>query len=490
MRNTGLFVLATALLLSLAACTQSRFEPPERNGPIAVVDTGHGQQAWLATTQEEQRSRHVGSGSRSIGRWVTEYRYHLRLQAHDPATAQPLWTKELRMLRDKEGGVGAQIRVLGQQGDLVWVWVHDQPLALSARDGSVVADRAALERANPSIATLLPKELKYYTMLGELIVTLADARRVRIAVPGFQASPYQVADEAQFSYANNMSSSWNGGYHTPEFGVRHGQFDGGWVGLLSEAEARDAENDKWGSHYADSAEISDERDRARRTFWRATTGFNDDFTRWGGGKGGVRGYCEDQVSTIESREDADLLARSSDIEEYARNRGADPAVHAQRMRDCVANFNPEQFKRIIRLERVQGAGEWLQGRLLKAVAVAGAPQWVQRGPIMKPAVRPPLRLQNPDSVLILHRTRMDAQGHLAISRVDANLTRTLWTAELPYTELTNRWELGTHLLLYGEWSDVKEGVTRRHEGPLSLDLATGRWRGWDVGKETPINPEA
>ena len=39
---------------------------------------------------------------------------------------------------------GAQVRILGQQGDLVWAWAHDQPLALSARDGAVVADRVGV----------------------------------------------------------------------------------------------------------------------------------------------------------------------------------------------------------------------------------------------------------------------------------------------------------------------------------------------------------
>ena len=486
MRNAGIFAIATALALSLAACSQSSFEPPERSGPIGLVDTGNGRQAWLATVQEEEYSRHVGSSSRRVGKWVTEYRYHLRLQAHDPATAQRVWLKELRMLRDKEGGRGAQIRILGQQGEVVWVWVHDQVLALSARDGSVLADRAALERANPGIAGVLPTELEFYTWVGDLVVTLADARRVRIAVPGFRATPYQVEDENRFSTANSMTTRWNGGYETKEFGVRHGRFDGAWIGLLSEREARDAEDDKWGDNYADSADIDDERDLARRTFWRATTGLNDDFVSRGGGKGGVRGHCEDQVSTIESREDADLLMRSGDIEEYARNRGVDPAKHRERMRECVENFDEEKFKRIARLERVEGAGEWLQGRLLKAVAAPGAPQWIVRGIITKPAVRRPLQLQDPDGVLVLHRTRMDAQGRLALSRVDDTFARTLWTAVLPYVALTNRWELGSHLLLYGDWSDVNAGVTTRHEGLLSLDLATGRWQAWDVGAEKSL----
>ena len=128
----------------------------------------------------------------------------------------------------------------------------------------------------------------------------------------------------------------------------------------------------------------------------------------------------------------------------------------------------------------------LRRGLLKAVATPGAPQWIVRGLVPKPAVRPPLRLQDPDGVLVLPRTRMDAQGRLALSRVDAGFARTAWTAILPFAELTNRWELGSHLLLYGDWSAVKAGVTTRHEGLVSLDLASGRWQGWDIGADAPI----
>ena len=82
-------MLLSSVLL-LAACSTSSFDPPERNGPIALVDAGSGKQAWLAVIQEEERSRNVGGGSRRVGSWVTESIYHLRLQAHDPATAKRL----------------------------------------------------------------------------------------------------------------------------------------------------------------------------------------------------------------------------------------------------------------------------------------------------------------------------------------------------------------------------------------------------------------
>ena len=129
------------------------------------------------------------------------------------------------------------------------------------------------------------------------------------------------------------------------------------------------------------------------------------------------------------------------------------------------------------------------GTLLKAEATPGAPQWVQRGIVMKPAVRPPLQLKNPDGVLVLHRTRMDAQGRLALSRVDGTFNRTSWTATLPFTDLTNRWEVGEQLLLYGSWSEEKAGVTTRHQGLVSVDLQEGRWQGWDVGADALIAVE-
>ena len=129
----------------------------------------------------------------------------------------------VKVVRDRDGGRSAQIRILGHQGEIVWVWVHDQLLALSARDGTVVADRATLAKANPELAALLPDELKFYTWVGDLVVTLADARRVRIAVPGFRAEAYEVKNQ-QFDHARQLSSTWNGGHGTDEFGVRHGRF--------------------------------------------------------------------------------------------------------------------------------------------------------------------------------------------------------------------------------------------------------------------------
>jgi len=411
----------------LAACTNSTLEPPQRDGPPALVNTGEGAQLWLASRQEEERSRRIGGGRLSAGRWITDYYYHLRLQAHDPGSAQQRWLKVLKVVKDSDGGRSAQVRILGQQGELVWLWVHDQPLAVSARDAAVHADLARIEQANPALAGLFPTEIKFYTWVGEMVVTLADGRHVRLTLPDFRAEAYTVAAEAPFRNAGFMTSSWNGAWRTENFGVRHGVFDGRWIGLLSDREAKDAEDDTWGDHYADSAEIDDERQTARRAFRQATTG-------------------------------------------------------------RTKAFSEGRHVRIAKLDRLPDSGTYLQGVMLKAVSAPGTPAFTLRGRIWKPTVQPPLRLEEPPGVLVLYRTRMDAQGTLALARTNAGFGE-LWRAPLPFDNLANRWQAAQQLLLlYGDWNAGQPGRSDMREALLSLDLATGRWAGWDVRAEKPLTP--
>ncbi|MFT3896622.1 MAG: PA2928 family protein [Thermomonas sp.] len=425
MRRILFFVFAMALASSLGACSNSSFDPPRRAGPMGLVDTGSGAQLWLATTQEEERSRHVGGVGRSIGKWINESYTHLRLQAHDPSTAQRTWLKTLLVVKDEGRGTGEGIRILGQQGDRVWLWLHDQLVVLSAKDASVLADLAALERANPGLRGLFPRELAFHAWMGDaLVVTLADGRRMRIDAATLAASDYQVADEEVFGNAGFMTTTWNGGYRTGDFGVRSGMFGDRWIGLLGDREGQDAEHDEWGDKYFSTDDLVDEGETARRSF---------------------------RAATVETREDR----------------------------------HGESFARIASLSPLPGSGTWLQGRMLKAQAVPGTPAWTKRGNLMKATPRPPLQLHDPDGTLVLHRTRLDAAGRLALARVGPDF-RALWTSDLPIQELSNRWALPSRLLLYGSWNAGESGYRDTHEALLSLDLATGRWSGWDVEAEKPI----
>lgn len=423
----GLGLAMLAFLLWPGA--SRRFDPPQRSGPAGLVKA-EAPAVWLMTSQEEEHSYRIGGGRYSTGRWATEYLFHFRIQAHDPLTAQRLWLKELRVVKDDDGGRGAQARILGQDDAVVWTFVHDGPLALSPRDGSVVADRAALEKANPGMGDLMPRELKFYAWWEGLVVTLADGRLVRMRGPGFRAEPFEVPNDDQFRTAGYMTTTWNGSYKTADFGVRHGLFDGRWIGLLSQREAADAIDDGWGDHYHDSMAIDDEGAAARRGFLVASVGRTREFSE-----------------------------------------GSHP--------------------RIMALQALPGTGHYLQGRMLRAPASSmqqAQGTWTRAGNWTPPVV-PPMELQSPPGVLVLHRSRMDAQGRLLVTRLDAGF-KELWQASLPFEELGNRWALPEAMLLYGGWNAGEPGQSDQREALLALDLASGKWRGWDVQAESELHPPA
>lgn len=426
---TGAAALAAGLAWLLSSGS-STFEAPVRDGPPLLVDTGAGAQLWLATRQAERREYHVGGNRRgAVGRWVLEERWHLRLQAHDPRTAQRLWRRDLAMVSERAGdGQVVQpgpVRLLGQEQGVVWMWVHDQLLALSVADAGVLADRAQLERANPGLAGLFPDDLDHYAWFDGLIVNLADGRQVRVTLPDFRAESWTVPESQRqaFDHAASMSHTyWGGAYRTEDFGVRHTLADGRWVGLLSEREARDAEDDSRGDHYAGSEWIDDEGARARRGLWLATT--------------------------------------------VGRTREFADGTHA----------------RIERLERLPGTGEYLQGRLLKGWPAPGAPQWQWRGASTRPTPVEPLRLADPDGVLLLFRTRLDDQGQLGLARLGPDY-RERWRTLLPFDELQHRWLPGDRLLLMGARA---AGPARREEVLLALDTASGAPSGWEIGADAPL----
>lgn len=407
----------------------STFEPPRRSGPPALVETAAGSQVWIATSQVETRSYHVGSGSRSIGRMQSERRHHLAIEAHDPVTAGRTWKKSLLTLSDRTQPNRilnpGPIRLLGREGTIVWTWLHDQLLALSPEDASVVADRARIEQANPELKGLFPADLNFYAWYNGLIVTLADARKVRITLPDYKAEPWSVPENERqaFDHAASMSHTyWGGAYRTEDFGVRHSTANKQWIGLLSEPEARDAEKDESGDNYAGSEWIDNEGKLARRSFWQT-------------------------AETGRTRE-----------------------------------FREGTHPRIVRLEKFPDSSEYLQGFMLKGPATPGTPQWQWRGASARPAPVEPLRMTDPDGVLVLFRTRLDAEGGLALARVGPDF-KELWRTPLPLDNLGNRWSAAGRLILMG---DAEAAPPERfRELLISIDPKDGRWSAWDVGAEKP-----
>lgn len=395
----GLFVVGALALLT--SCESSTFDPPQRVGPPLLVTPENEPRLWLLVKIEERRMRRFGGGRRVIGKWVTETHYHFDLQCHDARTTERLWTKRLLSMQDKEGGFNAQARILGPDGDAVWLFLNNQPIALSARDGSKLADASLIEQRNPPLQGLLPKEPGFYAFDGGLVIIAADGRRSLLRGPGYAAEPYTPVSDDHFRRVIFNATQWNGGYRTKDFLVRQVKLGERWLGLYTEKEAADAGDDGFGDSLANPSSVLDEGSRARRTFWSARIGKTKEFT--------------------------------------------------------------------------EGAHD----RLFEVRKVPGAPELLEAGLLIKQGTKEPLMLDNPAGVLVLHRTRLDAEGRLALTRLDESL-REQWTATLPIIELRNRYEVPGHLLLYGAIEMAEKSTRGWQELIVSLDLRDGKTQAWNV----------
>ena len=292
---------ARALLMSvvlvavstLAACRSSHFDPPELQGDPAMVDAGGTPRLWVLTKQEEQRQ--VGTGRRTAA-WRTDTFFHFDLKAFDPATAKPAWEKRLLTIGDPEAqgskpsrvlGSAVEARLLGQDGELVWLLIGDVPYAVNAADGNVVVDAASLQERVPVLKGLLPSEARHYAFDRGLVVMAADARRFVVRGPQLEASRYAPPPPATEPFGRKSA---NGQYRNvpmrPLMGeapVRHVTLGGQRLGLYSDKEAADAIEDTWGDKLAYPYSIDDEGKLARRTFRRTTIAttqqFDDRFER-------------------------------------------------------------------------------------------------------------------------------------------------------------------------------------------------------------------
>jgi len=396
---------ALTFTTAVSSCNRSTFRPPEREGPPALVIEESVFRLWLLLKQEEQRTRYLTGRSRG---WITEISYHFDLQAHDPTTTDRLWKKRLLTVKQDAGGHTAQARLLGQDGDVVWLFLNDGPIAISSRDGGKLADRATIEQGNPILRDLIPKDLDFYAYDGGLVIVAADARRFRIRTPGFAAEPYSPPNEEYFQQAQFMATRWNGGYQTKNFLVRQAMMDGRWLGFYSEKEAAEAGNDGFGDHLKQPEAILDEGARARRTFWSARIGKTKEFS------------------------------------------------------------------------------EGTHDRLFDVTHIAGAPDFLEAGLLVAQGTRQPLCVSDPAGFFVLHRTRLDEAGRLALTRLDENL-KTQWTATLPFHELRNRYESPGQLLLYGIVQQTENGVTSSSEHLVALQLDDGKMQSWSVPQEKRVD---
>jgi hypothetical protein len=407
--------LLLGVLLVTIGCTP-HFGPLELQGRPAMVAEQGQPRLWVLTKQEE--TRRVGATGRRAGLWPDATLFHFQVQAFDPVTARPLWSRRILTLGDARPtlrrtivGSAAGGRVLGQDGDRVWLLVDDKPLALALADGTPLADTAAIERRNPDLKGLLPVDAGHFGFDRGLVFTSADAQRFVIRGDSLQAQPYTPRPRAVAApglKANGMPVI----VPTPPYGdnpARQVVLDGRWLGLYSPKEAQDAADDPTGMHLRWPYTVTNEGALARRTFWRGTI---IETRRW-----------------------------------------------------------DERIRRLGALSPIPGAPTFLKGRFLKDLRTGE-----------------PLLLASPEGFAVWHGTRVDRDGRLALTRLDASL-RTRWSTVLPLSETGTAnqvmyWLLPGHVVAMGDRVLQVEGTSRRVPHLVSLSLTNGRMAAWNLPANT------
>ncbi|MEO6003738.1 MAG: PA2928 family protein [Opitutus sp.] len=281
-------VFAAALLI-LVGCSRSRLEPAEVMGSPAMVDHGGNPRLWVVTKQKEVS---VGSGTMD---WRSDTFFHFGVQAFDPLAAKPLWQKRLRTFGDHNAkgaapsrviGSTVDARLLGQDGNIVWLLIGEAPLAIDIADGHVVADSEKLQQVNPELKGLLPSEVKHYSFNQGLVLMAADARQFVVHGPDQKAVAYTPPPPPAPLEGRLQANGTREMVPTKPFGEnpsRQVTLGGQWLGLYSEKEAVDAGKDEWGRNLRYPYRVMDEGKLSRRTFWRAkiitAQKFDDHFDR-------------------------------------------------------------------------------------------------------------------------------------------------------------------------------------------------------------------
>ncbi len=114
-------VFAVCVLTVLSGCdSKGKLGPLKRTALVGMVKQGAEERLWVLYKQEETR------------RYTTQARYHFELRGYDTSTADHVWTKRLLTVPYNDGGYNAEGRILGQEGEHVWLFLHNQPVAVTS----------------------------------------------------------------------------------------------------------------------------------------------------------------------------------------------------------------------------------------------------------------------------------------------------------------------------------------------------------------------
>ncbi|KAF1708048.1 hypothetical protein CSC73_10505 [Pseudoxanthomonas sacheonensis] len=389
------------------------------------TDQGGADRLYLLSTQSETITGAMGRRSNNR---VRRELLHVDLWAIDPATATVAWRKRLRTYEGTERS-GRDLRgfaLLGADGKTLWLTV-DGPLGVSLADGSVVADGARIDAANPAMAGKRVDEPGYIAFGRHgLQLTLNDASQWRIDASDLSAAP---RDTDVRNPAGIVPPAKSGS--TSNFMTRALPIGERWLGVMTDQEAEFYRNKP----------VIPGRDPNERP-------------------GAMQQYLEANhvPAPLEPKPQQYRLwgARVQQV-------SAGPPDWPKQL--------PDRWGKRPKFSHYRVLPE--SPRFLRAGLLHDGNQPEQA-----------LWYRQPDSVLALHSDKLGQQGRLQLTRVSGPLGKPVWSLALPMDQLRSVMRKDNDLLLLGSEPPAAADEKSQEEGPhvkaVRVDVATGRIAALDL----------
>jgi hypothetical protein len=401
------------------AFTQTGVEPARTIGAPLRVATAGMDAIFMLTAQQEERV--VGGMSRWMAYRGFETVTHVDLWRFDLASGQPAWRKRLVT------GRGTSIfdyALWGADGDRIWMFMRE-PQVRAAANGDLIADASVIEARNPQLKGVLPRQTTHYQFFDQygLAFTAADARAwlldgqtlAAVSWPNKTIAPKPSAVAPPRSAGSSITVFQKRGLLLPR----------DWLGVLTEEEAATLNAE---------AKVPGAEPGERR--------------------GALAAYMEYAMAPPDLTHDGPKRYRlwRAKVEQIS----AAPLGWPKELPDKWGKRN--RYSSFSPFEK--------------------SPEFLQAGLLSDGRSALPLYLTNPDSVLVLHRNRIDNLGRLHVTRIAGPDARTVWDAPLPLSSMESVMPGRERLVLFGrERGDPR---TTEAEWLITIDLASGAMQTFSV----------
>lgn len=372
----------------------------------------------------QYETRVAGGGSRWSAYRGLEKVTHVDAWRLDAISAQPVWRKRLST---ESGGSTLELALLGADGDRLWIF-RREPLALSIEKGEVLAGAAAIEARNPALRGVLPKAVGHYRFFDGhgLALTAADARAWLLDAQTLAAVPW--VGKGAVAREGAVGPAYYAPSNTKSFQLRGLTLPNNWLGVLTDDEAAAIQPKPLGENAGAMAHF---RESMRAPLDLAHTGPNR-YRFW--------------QAKVEQVSAAPHGWPKSLPDKWGK-------------RPYYSSFTP--FEK--------------------------SPEFLQAGLLGDGRSKLPIMLKAPDSVLILHRDRIDDEGRLHVSRMAGPDGRRLWDAALPLSILQSVMPGEKSLVLFGRayptpLPRVGDPYHAAEEWIVALDPADGAIRTFNLSR--------